>query len=298
MADSVSEAVPVSSNEPQMSSPAAYERLLPEIRAVSEELLVHINLDVLVVVTTLLGALPELRALRPRIVAELPQFDLERFDKLELMARALSHAHAQFVAATKPLEALPAVVEEATKLREVLYPDALALSNRGLLDGSKFKDVKRTTGHRALALDLQVLSLTMKEQWSRIAAKTAVSPEELERAVELADRLQLAVGLREQGPTGVEQTTSIRSRAFSLFVRNYDEARRAVSYLRWHEGDVDTIAPSLYAARQPTGRKRKGEEETRPDSPNGSDLTPSAPLTPAVEAAPVGLPGSSPFASA
>jgi hypothetical protein len=34
----------------------------------------------------------------------------------------------------------------------------VALSKRGLLDAEKFEDVKRTNGHRALAVGLQVLA--------------------------------------------------------------------------------------------------------------------------------------------
>lgn len=40
-----------------------------------------------------------------------------------------------------------------------------------------------------------------------------------------------------------------RQRTFTLLVRSYDQIRRALSYLRWNEGDVDRIAPSLWAGR-------------------------------------------------
>ncbi len=299
MANSASNAVDVSDSDEQMSSPEAYEQLLPEIRAVAEESLIHINLDILLVVTTVLGALPEIRTLRPRMLEEVPKFDIARFDKLELMARALSHAHAQYVAATKPAESLPALVDEATKLRDTLHQDATALANRGLLDPARFKDVKRNNGYRALALDLQVLSLAMKEKWPQISTKTAVVQEELERAVSLADRLQLAVGLREQGPTGVEEAASIRQRAFTLFMRTYEDARRAVSYLRWHEGDEDTIAPSLYTLRQ-TGTRRRPEDDEPAPAPTPIPA-PESQRESADEggaAVSVGLPGSNPFARA
>lgn len=47
-------------------------------------------------------------------------------------------------------------------------------------------------------------------------------------------------------------------RAYSLFVRAYDQCRRAVSYLRWEEGDADDEPPSLFANRGP----RKAPAET------------------------------------
>jgi hypothetical protein len=35
-------------------------------------------------------------------------------------------------------------------------------------------------------------------------------------------------------------------RAFTLLVRTYDDAQRAVGYLRWPHGDAHRIAPSLF----------------------------------------------------
>lgn len=39
---------------------------------------------------------------------------------------------------------------------------------------------------------------------------------------------------------------SLLLRAYALFARAYDEVRRVVTYLRWHERDADQIAPCLY----------------------------------------------------
>ncbi|MBI5479925.1 MAG: hypothetical protein HY906_13755 [Deltaproteobacteria bacterium] len=40
-----------------------------------------------------------------------------------------------------------------------------------------------------------------------------------------------------------------RDRAFTLLVNAYDTFQRAVTYLRWNEGDAGTIAPSLFDYR-------------------------------------------------
>jgi hypothetical protein len=40
-----------------------------------------------------------------------------------------------------------------------------------------------------------------------------------------------------------------RLRAFTRLIRVYEDARRAVAYLRAAQGDADTIAPSLYPGR-------------------------------------------------
>jgi hypothetical protein len=72
---------------------AAFDQLLAEITAVPESELLQLNLDVLEVVTTVLGRLPMIRAMREEIDATFKRFDLARFDKLERYALALSHAH-------------------------------------------------------------------------------------------------------------------------------------------------------------------------------------------------------------
>ena len=64
----------------------------------------------------------------------------------------------------------------------------------------------------------------------------------------------VAAGLREQGPAVVQDVARIRDQAFTLMMRAYDEVRRAVTFLRWQQGDADTIAPSLYAGRGGRGK--------------------------------------------
>jgi hypothetical protein len=62
----------------------------------------------------------------------------------------------------------------------------------------------------------------------------------------LGTQLLLALS---QDPTPVVNGLTpgeLRARAFTLLVRHYDECRRAITYVRHHEGDADEIAPSLF----------------------------------------------------
>src|SRR6185369_2046822 len=74
-----------------------YARILPELEGLLLDELVSINLDIPSVVATTLGALPEIRALRPEIQEQLPRFDLASFNKLEDYAFTLHYAHAQYL---------------------------------------------------------------------------------------------------------------------------------------------------------------------------------------------------------
>jgi hypothetical protein len=64
------------------------------------------------------------------------------------------------------------------------------------------------------------------------------------------------IGLREKGTARLRAAADIRVRAFTLLTRRYDQARRAVTYLRWAEDDVQKIAPSLYTGRGGGKRER------------------------------------------
>jgi hypothetical protein len=256
------------------SSPASYARLLPKILAVDPGKIVHIRLDVMVVVTTVMGCVKKLQVLRPLQIEKLKDFDVEAFDELDDYARALQHAHGLYIQATRPPGALQELVNRATALRDVLHADALALAKRGLLNPDSFKDVKRVSGHRALILDLQVLVATLQGDWPRIAGRTAVQPEELESAVLLIDTLTEAVGTKEQSPEKAEEIRLIRKKAYALLMHTYEEIRSAVTYVRRGEGDVDSFMPSLYAGRSPGGRE--AEEETEPEP-----APPPEPVTPA-----------------
>jgi hypothetical protein len=290
---------------------AAYLRLSAQIEAVQPHELVPINIDVPSAVTSALGAWPEIQALRPRIVSELPSFSIAVLDQLEDLACATGHAHATYVMASSPAVAITELAAEAAQVRELLVSDMTALAKRGLLDGQKLKELKGPQGYQNLAFDVLALSDVMRKNWSRITGKTAVQESELDRAEALAVQLVTEVGLREQAPTVIAASAENRAKAFSLFVRAYDDVRRAITFLRWHERDVDLIAPSLYAGR--TGQSRKkaiGDTSDVPASTGGSaqpqtsaqpDAQPAASPSPAPQAsaqpALAGLPGGSPFTS-
>ncbi len=267
----------ISTNNIIDTQPAPFEepylRHLPEFQALSPEELIPVNLDIVTVVTTVLGSLPEILALAPEISRELPHFDLNRVRSLESYAMALSHANALFLLANQPPDALQPLVDEGTKLRELLLADAKAPIQRGLLNGNRLKDLKGPIGHRNLATDLQLLTMLFREGFANVEGKCATTREELNRATEVAAGILRAVGLKEQGTALIASTADIRVRALTLLLRVYDSARRVIAYLRWNENDADSIAPSLYAGR--TGTRKKGTSDAA--EPAKDPVVPSVP---------------------
>jgi hypothetical protein len=101
----------------------------------------------------------------------------------------------------------------------------------------------------------------------------------------------IAIGSREQAPAAIDEASNNRQRAFTLLLTAYSQVRRAITYLRWNEGDADSIAPSLYAARRKKGNVT--EDDTIPGMPVLAEPSP-APVASGPKPA-IGMPGSDPL---
>lgn len=270
----------------------AFARQLPAMMLLTAEQLLAVNLDLLSAVITVLGAWSEIRAMRPQIARELPFFDLATFDLIEEFALAAGHAQLEFASASASSEELQQLNVRATELRDLFLSDIRALVKRKLVKAEQVSDFKGLFGYKHVAFELLGLTVVARQVWPVISDRTAIEPAELDEAERLVRRMASAIGEREQGPAQVAEPAQVRQRAFTLLVSAYDDARRAISYLRWHEGDVDTIAPSLYAKHGGSQRKDRAADD---------DKEPAAKPTPVAQPAPVdptrrdGMPGGSPF---
>jgi hypothetical protein len=303
MANSEATSNAVTSSKVSLEAPGedraarAYAGLLAEIEAVPESALIPIKVDVLMAVTNALGSLPEVFALRPEFEAAFKDFDFARFDRLEEYVLAAHHAHALWRIASAPKADLAVLAAELNEGRDRLLASAQALVLSGLIAGERLKDVKKLSGYRPLAGDMAALAGMFREHWGVVQNKTPLSLADLDRYAEKAADLLAAVGVRDQGQVTVGDAALNRQRAFALFARVYDSARRAVLYLRPDEGDA--IAPSLYAGRG--GRPPReideveDENEAAAAKPAAARAGESRPGTPLVINNPSGLPASAPL---
>ena len=242
----------------------AFEQALPNAAALSEDELLPVNIDVPSAVATAIGALPKILAYRAQ-AARLPGFDISHFDQLQLYSFAVAHAHVKFLAASAPPVALASLNESAIKRRDAIYPDALALAHRGLINGDRIAQFKGNVGHKNLAFDLLALARLLRESWQKIASRTAIQLGELDEAELIGKQLIDALGARARARAMLVQAQTQRQRNFSLFSRSYNQVRRAIGYLRWDSDDIEQICPSLYAGRGGSRRRRK--ETAGPSAP-------------------------------
>jgi hypothetical protein len=285
--------VPLDDPNTQLPTEVAYAAVLPEIMALPDDRAATVNVDIVSAVTSLLGMLPELRALRHQIQEELPKFDLERFDKLQQYALALSHANTVHRGTFSPKGTIADRGNELATIRDRLLTTAQSLVSFGLMDASQIKDCKKANGYRPTAADVLMLVEAFKEKWPNVEGKTPVTMAALHDAGNRALDLLNAVGLKEQAPVSSSEASMLRQKAFALFLRAYEDARRAVTYLRHYAGDADDIMPSLYAGRG--GRRQRDDEE--PEQPTPTPPPGGATPTPVAVDNSDGLPVTSPFAN-
>ena len=228
----------------------AFNQLLPRFRELAPSEVVGVNCGIPVVVPIALAVESRPLELNQRILHELPGVERALADELRVHALALSHAHTLYRMAAHASDSLEALAAEGMKLRAVLFADASALVKRGLVDAGKLHGFRGSVGYRKLAFGLLILAQVFRDcpvsVWSRGPRRL----DEIERAERIAAAILKALGARKMGPAAIEVASDLRNRAFTLFVRVYGEVRRVVTFLRWHEGDANEIAPSLCAKRK------------------------------------------------
>ena len=280
---------------PASRFPQSYARMTSAMRALPADQLSQINIEIPGAVTAMLGAMPEIMALRSRIVDEMPKFPIQTLDELEDSTLAMGYADTMFAMSTRKSEPVSELAERAARMCAIFRADAETLALRGLIDGAPLEQLRGGPGHRNIAFDLFALAYLLRTGWPAIQGKTALTLEELNQAEQLADRLTTALGTRQQAPTPETPSADMRMRAFNLFMRNYKEVFRAVRFLQ--PDDYEDILPSVHTPRGPA--KKRAEAE-RPD-PANTGLQPAlhvvAGTSAATEAAPaeVGMPGASPY---
>jgi hypothetical protein len=250
-----------------------YERQRPALLAVPRKKLIPVNLDVPAVCAFARSALRKLRPFYPRMLA-LPEIKQERIEAAEDALFALVYAQALHRAASAPVIPTAQLYTQLLGVRTTLLSDANTLARRNLIPGDKLKELRAPATQASAALDVMALVSILRAHLSTFQGKSAVNAAELAQAEMLADRMIVAAG--ERAHAGDELPAAhMRQAAFTHFVRCYKEIRRAMTYLRWHEGDVDKFAPSLYSFRVGRAAKRNKSAAPAADAVEASAL-PSA----------------------
>ena len=242
----------------------AFARVEPELASVPAEQLPAADVDIAVAIQAAMAAVPRILEHRAAIQEQLPKHPAAALDHVELYAQATRYAHLVHAYAAGP-ESAKALLDEGTRLREGLLVAAEALAHRNLLDAD---EVARLRKSNDLGNDLVALAGVFGESWGKVSSKTAVERHEVERAREIGPAILVASTAAKHAGKSVD-TADQRARAFALLLGAYDSCRQALTYVRWKEGDADTIAPSLLkkkAGRKPGKKNEEAEAEQAPEA--------------------------------
>jgi hypothetical protein len=224
----------------------AYERLLPAYRALPSTGLPRITIDVAHAATVALRAIDQLEPLRPAFAAALRDFDVRELDHLRDLALGAWYAALQ-ARPTVGSDDFDKLVAEGNELREQFVVASAALAARKLFDAKTLADLRNGVGYRDLAGDLTTFATIYTKNRSRYTGKTAIEPREVKRAAEIGTLLFEHAAKRQRSANALSAANDIKQRAWALLTQSYDRIRRAVTYVRWAEGDADVVTPSLFA---------------------------------------------------
>jgi hypothetical protein len=251
---------------PPNAAAEAFAKVEPELAAASLVGLDPNALDVGATVAAIKAARARMIEHRATIVALLPHHPIDKLDELETYAEAAWYAHLVNAYMSAGPEAAKSLVDEATKLRQSLLIAAEALAHRSLLDADAVAKLRKSTSPADEARDLVTLASLFKSAWSAVSSKTAVDRSELERAIELGPAVSIVLSYRKHSGKSVDSLDQ-RNRAYVLLTDAYDTCRQAITYIRWKDGDADTIAPPLQKKRGARRAGKKPEEDaTGPDT--------------------------------
>jgi len=234
-----------------------------------------LKLDIAVAAGTAEGTAAKLVAHRAALVAEWGEEAGALVRALPTIAAAARQADVA-VHATPLSSDLSSMHDAVRTEHQLLLIDATALANRKLIDPQRLEPARDVQGYQNVLRSLLILIFVLREHWAAIEAYTPLTKADLERAEAVAKKLSSAINIRDNGVVRVP-AVELRHRAGTKLVRTYEELRRKMSYLRWYQGDVDALIPSLWANR---GRKaRSNDDDTDTDRDTDTD-GPASPETP------------------
>lgn len=241
-------------NEP--ADTAAALRVAAEIEAVEDADVVAVNLDIAAMVGGVLAAMPAIEKQLP-VIETLQGLRVERIRRLRDYAQATLHWYSRALFAVAPVSGLAEKVADAIAMRESILHDLGTLARHGALDMAPLAEFGTSVAYRRVGSELLGLSRFVHERWASIQGRSMITLEQMDTAQRLGNEIVVLCGERDGAPAVAAEAVRNRDKAYTLTVRAYNEARAALLYVRRDEGDVDSIAPSLWAGRG--GSKRRGE---------------------------------------
>jgi hypothetical protein len=268
----------------------AYERVKAELEALPVEALSTMNVDIVSAASIALGVAERILTHRDRM-AKLPEFDIRAADNLVDYAKATWFTYVNNLPAPEPADSAQ-LMNETAELRAKLLMWAAPLVGAGMFDQAAVAKIREGSGNKDTPSDLVALVGLYRSKWDQIKAMCGVTEQDLTRGSQIGPAAFALVSRREFQAAGMSDGSLRVRRAWTLLDRAYSQCRRALSFLRFEDGDADTLAPSLRTNSGPRSRPNPEPPAPTPHAPS-----PTEPKTPAatVSAQAIGGANGGPF---
>lgn len=244
----------------------AYELVKPEVALFPNEKAGTINADIGLMTQSALWGMRKVEGYKELIKHHAPTYDLNRIEKIRLLALALNYLQARhrFLKQANKTEA----AAELIALRDQLRKGIDFLVSRGFVHAERLSTAALTTGHHAVAYDVIALVEILTEATSRVATPPYWSRAELADIRRKADAFFDVLGDKEFGPGADAELKLERRKVFTMLGLYWNDLYQLMCYLRREENDVTRIMPALYPARP--GRRGATPPAEQPPAANAS----------------------------
>lgn len=276
---------------PTAASTVAYETCKEEITEAASGELTPINVDVLHAARVMQTVVGNVAPFRARM-ANLGECDQGLIDKLEIYSQALVYAHSLHTWTLDGGQPIEPIVAEVVELRRILKNELEVLHDRGILPREAIK-LAGGNGRLSMAGDVRSIASIFSANWATVGPVIGGDLARIDAAAATADRLASAVAREEQVQEKLKGTTLMRAAAWTLAFKAYREVLRAMTCVRFHDGDVENLVPNVFT-QDNTPKKGKKDASTTPTpatdpiapapsplpSPSNGGSTPNIPVAP------------------
>lgn len=277
---------------PMLLTEAAFRAREPQIRAITQ--LREGSFDVNAACTRLLGALPQIQAMRPRIEETFRKFNWEAFDDFEGRLHAAHYCNGLWLSKTENKVNLVGLAAEVDGWIEKMRETCEALIPFGKVAPAQLDGIGNPNGgYNGKVNDASRLLNILQRLGQATLSRTMFDPSDLS-AVEVALlSFQRAMGKKQVVPVEREEASLLRQQAITYLLESFDEALNAAMYLYGDQAGKQLV-PSPYADRG----ARKSKPESEPSQPSTAPVNDGPAQEAFVVANPTGLPLTNPFSEA
>lgn len=253
----------------------ALEKMRPKFVILTQAQLQAIRLDAPTMGMGILNRLDDVEPYRDKI-AQLPFVNYDYIDNLEDGTLALLEIDSQCKVAVKLPPEVMDTYRDASLFRDQLREEAQILLRRKLLPRGSLDSIAGDRGYRNTAVELTALGNVLRDNWSNVVGKSAITAEEVNRCSVFAQLLYRNADDRLERAAIPAHLSLLRQQAYTWVILAYEELRRCLSFLVAPEM-VEKLAPSLFHGRGGRKTDAGAAEESTTEEP-AAPLSPDAAL--------------------